>query len=80
MLKLAITKFGLPARASVRILKAARTAADLGGASDIGSAHVSKAIQYRSLDRSLCSRKPMFSTADFPFAAKRTNYGKDEKT
>ena len=52
LLEMAIDKLGLSARAFNRILKIARTIADLEGASDISVHHVSEAIQYRSLDRS----------------------------
>lgn len=51
LLELAIDKFGLSARAYTRILKVARTIADLEGKDSIQSAHLSEAIQYRTLDR-----------------------------
>ena len=53
LLRTAITRLGLSARASHRILKIARTIADLEGAADLAAKHVSEAIQYRSLDRRL---------------------------
>ena len=51
LLRQAIAKLGLSARAHSRVLKLARTIADLTGERDIGVDHVSEAIQYRSLDR-----------------------------
>ncbi|MCM1367479.1 MAG: YifB family Mg chelatase-like AAA ATPase [Roseburia sp.] len=47
----AFDKFGLSARAYSRILKVARTIADLEGAQNISSKHVAEAVMYRSLDR-----------------------------
>ena len=51
LLEAAVDRLGLSARAYNRVLKIARTIADLAGAADIGAGHVSEAIQYRSLDR-----------------------------
>jgi magnesium chelatase family protein len=51
LLRTAISRLGLSARAYHRVLKIARTIADLDGAAEIGTAHVSEAVQYRSLDR-----------------------------
>jgi magnesium chelatase family protein len=51
LLEQAITKNGLSARAYDRILKVARTIADLDGKKDIESIHIWEAINYRVLDK-----------------------------
>jgi magnesium chelatase family protein len=51
LLETAVTKLGFSARAYDRVLKVARTIADLAGEENILPAHVAEAIQYRMMDR-----------------------------
>ena len=53
MLKQALTELGLSARAHDKILRVARTIADLAGRENIASDDVTEAIMYRRLDRHL---------------------------
>lgn len=52
LLQAAVNELGLSARAHDKILRVARTIADLEGAEEINEMHLSEAIQYRTLDRS----------------------------
>ena len=56
LLKTAIQKFGLSARAYDKVLKVARTIADLENTEDIKVQHIAEAIQYRSLDKNVWYR------------------------
>jgi len=51
LLEMAVTKLGFSARGYTRILKVARTIADLDGEPHIRAGHISEAIQYRTMDR-----------------------------
>ena len=53
LLRQAVGELGLSARAHDKVLRVARTIADLNGEQDVSETHLSEAIQYRSLDRSL---------------------------
>ena len=53
LLRSAVSDLGLSARAHDKILRVARTIADLDAADNINCAHISEAINYRVLDRSL---------------------------
>jgi magnesium chelatase family protein len=52
-LRMAMAEFHFSARAYTRIVKVARTIADMADSNEICVEHISEAIQYRSLDRSI---------------------------
>jgi magnesium chelatase family protein len=52
LMEAAVSRLGLSARAYDRVLRVARTIADLAGAEDVRAEYVAEAIQYRTLDRS----------------------------
>jgi magnesium chelatase family protein len=51
LLRAAVRRLGLSARAYHRVLRVARTIADLTGEERIATAHIAEAVQYRTLDR-----------------------------
>jgi len=53
LLEMAVDKLGMSARTFTRILKIARTIADLEEERDIQSRHIAEAVQYRNLDRKI---------------------------
>ena len=53
LLNQAMTELGLSARAHNKILRVARTIADLGAVEDLAAEHLAEAIHYRRLDRQL---------------------------
>ncbi|MGH7555256.1 MAG: ATP-binding protein, partial [Longimicrobiales bacterium] len=72
VMRTATARLGLSARAYHRVLRIARTIADLAGAEHLTPAHLAEAIQYRSLDQSWPGR-----SGSPPFQQRRTvSYGK----
>jgi magnesium chelatase family protein len=61
VLRNAVRRLGLSARAYHRVLRLARTIADLAGAERIDTAHLAEAIQYRALDRTRYAERAALS-------------------
>jgi len=56
-----LTRFGLSVRAWQRLLKVARTIADLEGSGDIARQHLQEALSYRAIDRLLLHLQKMLA-------------------
>ena len=70
-LEMAVRSLCLSARAHDRILKVARTIADLSGLPRVEAKHVAEAVQYRSLDRNYWSRLRVQTTQIAVFLRRR---------
>jgi Mg-chelatase subunit ChlI len=83
LLESAIDKLGLSARAFNRILKIARTIADLQAEPNLQVVHISEAIQYRNLDRKAQfppGKRVSYTRIGLKFQSRRKNINLDNKT